>query len=304
VLGAVAGTNTLTATTGMSGLTTLGFTAVGEQEAQLTIEKSADVAQAHAGEVITWTIVVGSDGPSTVEADLVDALPAGLDAVTWTCVGEDGAVCAQASGSGDVSLGVTIPAAGTATVVVSSTVASAAATGEAMVNEAAVEWQSAGTTRAATDSASVNIVPAYSGPCSIFCDGFEGDDAPRPAMDLAGLGEQGVLTAAGWARGSTAAGKPAVVVELLDGSDRVVAWVDRLTVGEVQLMRLRWLDAEGAQRASAFVRWPQGAAIAYAWDLGVDGMSLVMRPSGAEGTIHLRLDLPAGTSIPVRARLP
>ncbi len=304
VLGAVAGGNTMTASTGLPGLPTLVFTAVGEQVAQLTIEKTADVTQAHAGEVITWTLVVGNDGPSTVSATVLDALPVGLDAITWTCVGDQGAVCGQASGSGDVNLGVTIPADGGVTVVISSTVTGDAPTGAELVNEAAVEWESEGVTRAADDSAGVNIVPAYSGPCSIFCDGFEGDDQPRPTVALAAMGETGVLTASGWARGSTATGKPSVAVELLDDSSRVVAWLDRLTVGEVQLMRLRWLDADGAQRAGAFVHWPQGSAVAYAWSMDMGGVSLVLYPSGGASEAGLRLQLPAGAAIPTGARLP
>ncbi len=301
VLGAVAGNNTMTASTGMSGLATLSFNAIGVQVADLTISKSVDRIQASSGEVLTWTIEVGNDGPSTVEAELLDAIPGGVDTVSWTCVAEDGASCGVASGTGDIQFPSTIPAGGRIIVVISATVTAAAPTGQPLVNEAAVNWQSEGNAESATDSASLGIVPPESGPCSIFCDGFE--EAGRSvALVMPGNVDMGAKRVGGWQLQPLVSGKPVAALELLDSTGTAVAWVDVITAGKSQLLRLRQLDAKGAERASAWVSLSRRDVLGYQWEQGMDGLVLQFVAVGKAGKV-LELQLPPGAAIPQRVRL-
>ncbi|MFA7487600.1 MAG: MBG domain-containing protein, partial [Lysobacteraceae bacterium] len=298
VLGAVAGANTMTAATGMAGLQELEFSATGEQVAQLSIDKSVNLTQAHAGQVLDYSIVVANDGPSTVQATLLDAIPDGLEDISWICLGEDGALCGEASGNGDIDFDSTIPAGGSITVTISATVAADATTGQAMVNTAVVTWLSEGEEQEAEASASTNIVPAESGPCSIFCDGFEDIDLGKrlalpEAADAAAVH--------GWDLVSGQSGRPQLAVELVDGAGQAVAWLDSLKIGEQSMVRLRSLDGQGKQRAGTWQAWPAGASVNYGWELDFDGLRLDFVPAGAaKAGLHLRL--PAGAAIPERAR--
>lgn len=301
MLGAIAGTNTMTASTGMAGLPTLSFNATGTQVADLTITKTVDRIQAHAGQVLTWTIEVENAGPSTVDAELLDAIPAGVDDIQWDCVDEGGASCGVIRGTGDISFTSTIPAGGRIIVVISATVTTAAPTGQPLVNEAAVNWQSQNNPETAVASASVGIVPAESGPCSIFCDGFEG--AGR-SIDLVGpkSSAQGPAHVGGWQLQPPTSGKPVPALELLDAHGSAVAWVDVIVVGNSQRLRLRQLDAKGAERASAWFVWSANDVLGYQWDQSMDGLMLQFRPLTKAGG-QLELQLPPGTAIPQRVRL-
>ncbi|WP_029290217.1 DUF11 domain-containing protein [Cellulomonas sp. HZM] len=76
-------------------------------------------AQATVGDEVTYTVTVSSAGDVPAPATTIsDDLPPGLDDATWTCTVSDGSSCAPASGTGDVSAVATIPAHGTAVVVV------------------------------------------------------------------------------------------------------------------------------------------------------------------------------------------
>lgn len=300
VLGAVAGVNSMTAATGLAGLPELEFTAIGEQVAQLSIDKSVNLAQAHAGQVLDYSIVVANDGPSTVQATLLDAMPDGLESISWICLAEDGAVCGETSGNGDIEFDSMIPAGGSITVTVSGTVAADATTGQPMVNTAVVTWQSEGQEQEAEDSASTNIVPAESGPCSIFCDGFEDVNLGK-RLALPEAADKAAVR--GWDLAGGLAGRPQLAVELVGGDGQAVAWLDSLKVGEQRLLRLRSLDAQGKQRAGAWQAWPEAAAVSYGWELGLDGLRLDFAPAGAvKSGALLQLQLPAGAAIPERAR--
>lgn len=301
MLGAVAGANTMTASTGMNGLATLSFNATGVQVADLTISKEVDLFQAHAGQVLTWTIEVGNGGPSTAQAELLDALPNGVDTISWTCVAQDGASCGAASGTGDIEFTSTIPAGGRIIVVISATVTAAAPTGQQMVNEAVVNWQSGGNSASATDSASLGIVPPESGPCSIFCDGFE-EDLRSVALVMPSSGDMGANRVGGWQLQPLTSGKPVAALELLDASGTAVAWVDVLSAGKSQLLRLRQLDTNGAERASAWVRMSDREVLGYQWDQDMDGLVLQFVAVGKAGSV-LELQLPSGRAIPQRVRL-
>ncbi len=298
VLGAAAGGNTMTAATGIAALQVLEFSATGEQVAQLSIDKSVNLTQAHAGQVLDYSIVVTNDGPSTVQATLLDAMPDGLESISWICLAEDGAVCGETSGNGDIDFDSTIPAGGSITVTISATVATDATTGQAMVNTAVVTWLSEGEEQEAEASASTNIVPAESGPCSIFCDGFEDIDLGKrlalpEAADAAAVH--------GWDLVSGQSGRPQLAVELVDGAGQAVAWLDSLKIGEQSMVRLRSLDGQGKQRAGTWQAWPAGASVNYGWELDFDGLRLDFAPAGAaKAGLHLRF--PAGASLPERAR--
>ncbi|HSL17696.1 MAG TPA: S8 family serine peptidase [Methylomirabilota bacterium] len=83
--------------------------------ADLTVTKSDGVATVVPGEGLSYTIVVGNAGPDdVVGATVVDAFPAELTGVTWTCAAAGGASC-TAAGSGDIGDAVDLPVGGTAT---------------------------------------------------------------------------------------------------------------------------------------------------------------------------------------------
>src|SRR5690606_18084135 len=114
---------------------------------------------------------------------------------------------------------------------------------------------------------STNIVPAETGPCSIFCDGFE-DEPGSTALVLPGEDAR----AAGWILHQSGSDKPGVALELLDASGKAMAWLDTLKAGNTQLVRLRHRSADGIERASAWSRWNGGDVLGYGWDLSVDGL--------------------------------
>ncbi len=91
-------------------------------EADLTITKSHGADDAVPGGPITYTIVVGNDGPSAVlDAVVNDMLPADLSSVTWSCTSTAGADCDATSGSGDIATTVDLPVGATATFTVNAT---------------------------------------------------------------------------------------------------------------------------------------------------------------------------------------
>jgi uncharacterized repeat protein (TIGR01451 family) len=70
----------------------------------ISISKSASEGVALPGGVVTWSVIVSNTG--SVPADgttVVDAVPAGIDATTWTCTASGGAACATASGAGAIN---------------------------------------------------------------------------------------------------------------------------------------------------------------------------------------------------------
>ncbi len=103
--------------------------------ADLWVTKSDGVDEVVPGTAVTWTIVVGNDGPSDGAGTVSDVLPGVVSGATWSCAPGPGATC-SASGSGSISDAVTIPAGSSVTYTVTGTV-SPAATGS-MANTAAV----------------------------------------------------------------------------------------------------------------------------------------------------------------------
>src|SRR4029079_16325961 len=96
-------------------------------QANLGITKTDAVTTATAGGSVTYTITASNAGPSNAPGSSVaDTFPASLTC-TWTCVGAGGGTC-TASGSGNISDTVNLPAGGSVTYTASCTI-SAAATG-------------------------------------------------------------------------------------------------------------------------------------------------------------------------------
>jgi len=96
-------------------------------QADLSITKTDGVTTATPGGSVTYTITASNAGPSNAPgATVADTFPASLTC-TWTCVGAGGGTC-TASGSGNISDTVNLPAGGSVTHTASCTV-SASATG-------------------------------------------------------------------------------------------------------------------------------------------------------------------------------
>lgn len=100
-------------------------------QADLSITKtdnSPTPGQVLAGSPLTYTIVVTNNGPSDATAGVVDTLPAYFTGGSYTATATGGAIGYTASGNGNISDFVSLPAGSTITYVVTGTV-SAAATG-------------------------------------------------------------------------------------------------------------------------------------------------------------------------------
>ena len=122
----------------------------------LSITKTDGAASATPGTAITYTIVVSNSGPSTVVgAPVIDALPAALGSVTWTCSATVGSACTDPTGAGDIASSVDLLSGGSATYIVDAVI-SPSATGT--LDNTAVVGLPSGVTdpdaadRSATDS--------------------------------------------------------------------------------------------------------------------------------------------------------
>jgi uncharacterized repeat protein (TIGR01451 family)/LPXTG-motif cell wall-anchored protein len=128
---------------------------------ELGITKVADRPTAAVGDTLGYTIVTTNAGPSMARNVVVaDPVPAGLVAQTWTCTGSGGATCRESSGTGSPVVTVDIPARGSITIALNTTVVSGAPAG--IVNEATVSSQA--TSSSATATAAITVVPESSSP--------------------------------------------------------------------------------------------------------------------------------------------
>jgi uncharacterized repeat protein (TIGR01451 family) len=92
-------------------------------QADLTIAKTASPNPYVPGAPLTYTVIVGNDGPSTsIGARVQDTLPAALSAFTWTCSAAAGATCGAANGTGNIDSLVNIPVGGLVTFTITGTV--------------------------------------------------------------------------------------------------------------------------------------------------------------------------------------
>ncbi len=112
---AVAGNNSATDTDGVA-LT-----------ADLSVTKSDGVVSATAGGSVTYTIVFSNAGPSTATgATAADTFPAACTSVTWTSVASGGATGNTASGSGNISNSLNLPAGSSVTYTATCSISGAA----------------------------------------------------------------------------------------------------------------------------------------------------------------------------------
>ncbi|HVH36788.1 MAG TPA: proprotein convertase P-domain-containing protein, partial [Tahibacter sp.] len=85
------------------------------RQADLAITKTDGVTTVDAGATTTYTITSSNAGPSNVTgASVTDTFSAQLQGCTWTCVGAGGGTC-TATGSGNISDTVNLPAGGSVT---------------------------------------------------------------------------------------------------------------------------------------------------------------------------------------------
>lgn len=92
-------------------------------EAALTLDKTLlSASPVVTGGTVTYRLTLTNAGPSAaLGATLADTVPAELGNVGWTCTASAGSSCGAASGTGNVSLVVSLLAAGTVTVDVTGT---------------------------------------------------------------------------------------------------------------------------------------------------------------------------------------
>ena len=101
-------------------------TTPGSPVANLSITKTNNATSVTPGNVVTYVIVVANGGPNAVTgATVADAVPAALTGVTWTCAASAGSGC-PGSGSGSINTTVDLLPGGTATFIVTGTLASGA----------------------------------------------------------------------------------------------------------------------------------------------------------------------------------
>jgi len=84
--------------------------------ADLAITKTNNATTVVPGMTTTYQIVVTNNGPSAVtNAQVGDALPAGITSATWTCAASAGSSCGAANGVGSINTTVNLLPGGTAT---------------------------------------------------------------------------------------------------------------------------------------------------------------------------------------------
>ena len=96
------------------------------------------------GNTLAYSVTVTNNGPVAIDLTnsptLVDAFPAGLTGITWTCAGGGGATC-PASGSGNINTtSLVLPVNGTATFSVTGTASAGAACGSTLTNSANADF--------------------------------------------------------------------------------------------------------------------------------------------------------------------
>jgi uncharacterized repeat protein (TIGR01451 family) len=129
--GTLTNTATVTAPAGVTETNTADNTASDTDtltpQANLKITKTDNQTTATPGGTLTYVIVVTNDGPSNVTgATVTDTFPATLSGITFTATATGGATGFSASGTGNLSQTVTMPAGSTITYTVQAKVSSAA----------------------------------------------------------------------------------------------------------------------------------------------------------------------------------
>jgi len=165
-------------------------------------------------------------------------------------------------------------------------------------------WSDGRTDNPRTDinvEASIAVTARFSQRCDIFCNGFEDNLAPRSEpLVLPGDETEGV--SAGWRIPAVGVGVANPVIELLDARGTAIAWIDAARVADGISLRLRRIDAQGAEQAGTWVSWAGIERVGYVW--GISGNDLLLR-FGADDRYPdaLVLILPEGARLPEAARV-
>jgi uncharacterized repeat protein (TIGR01451 family) len=106
----------------------------------LYISKTDGATNAVPGATITYTILVGNNGPDAqFGARLTDDLPSLFTSDSWTCIASIGSVCYVSSGTGDINTFLDLASGGTATFTVAAVLDAAATAGISLTNTATIE---------------------------------------------------------------------------------------------------------------------------------------------------------------------
>jgi uncharacterized repeat protein (TIGR01451 family) len=141
----------------------------------LSITKTDGATTYTPGQGLTYTIVVSNIGPTNVQgATVTDTFDAALGTPTWTATGTTGTVF-TASGSGNLSQTVSLPAAGSITYTVTVSQVSVAKTGD-LSNTATVQAPNGTTDPTLANNTATDV------------------DTPRPVADLAITKTDGTTT--------------------------------------------------------------------------------------------------------------
>ncbi len=129
--------------------------------AALSVQKTASASSVTPGDTFSYDIVVSNAGPARLDGVVIsDPVPAGLIALSWTCLGSAGGVCGLATGTGSPLLTADLPAGGSVTVTL--VVQAAPAASGPILNVVTATAGSASSPIAAQASASVDVSPIVS----------------------------------------------------------------------------------------------------------------------------------------------
>ena len=135
----------------------------------LAITKTNDVGFVGANQPVTYFIdVVNVGAVEVLGSTVTDNLPVTLDAGTasWTCTGSGGAMCPNASGSGNINETIDLPVGGMLSFELTATVV--ATEGMTVTNTASVSLPAGHSDINPADNSASD-----SDPVSLFADGFE-----------------------------------------------------------------------------------------------------------------------------------
>jgi uncharacterized repeat protein (TIGR01451 family) len=137
----------------------------------VSVSMSALPTSYSAGQALNYSIVVSNAGPAAANGTtIVDVFPSALNNVTWTCTGAAGASCGTPSGSGNIAGLANLPANGSVTFAVNTSVAS---TATGVISNSASAVVASGLTDSAPDNntRTLDVAPAVT--VLIFANGFE-----------------------------------------------------------------------------------------------------------------------------------
>jgi uncharacterized repeat protein (TIGR01451 family) len=141
-------------------------------QVDVSVAMSASPTTYTAGQAIALNIVAANSGPAAAPGTtIVDLFPATLTNLSWTCTGSGGGTCPAASGNGNITGQINLPANATSTFSVSATV-SAAATGTISNSVTAVVASNLTDTSPGNNTRTIDILPSNANPI-VFQNGFE-----------------------------------------------------------------------------------------------------------------------------------